>query len=97
MWVEVDTEAPLEDRHFAVVGTGHPIPVALTAYLGTALTRSGAYVWHVYELLPSVSTPPAHWDQVALDVARRFTQDTEPQRRASLQVAVVEAIRRCQP
>lgn len=32
-------------------------------------------------------------DQVALDVARRFTQDDEPQRRAQLQVAVVEAIR----
>lgn len=30
---------------------------------------------------------------VALDVARRFTQDDEPQRRAQLQVAVVEAIR----
>lgn len=32
-------------------------------------------------------------DQIALDVARRFTQDDEPQRRAQLQVAVVEAIR----
>lgn len=32
-------------------------------------------------------------DQIALNVARRFTQDDEPQRRAQLQVAVVEAIR----
>ena len=32
-------------------------------------------------------------DQIALDVARRFTQDDDPQRRAQLQVAVVEALR----
>ena len=32
-------------------------------------------------------------NQIALDAARRFTQDDEPQRRAQLQVAVVEAIR----
>lgn len=32
-------------------------------------------------------------DQIALEVARQFTQDDEPQRRAQLQVAVVEAIR----
>jgi len=33
-------------------------------------------------------------DTIALDVARRFTLDTEPQRRASLQVAIIEAIKR---
>ena len=38
------------------------------------------------------SVPPADVDTIALEVARRFTLDTEPQRRASLQVAVVEAI-----
>ncbi|WP_337054038.1 hypothetical protein [Pseudoxanthomonas sp. USHLN014] len=32
-------------------------------------------------------------DTIALDVARRFTLDTEPQRRASLQVAIIEAIK----
>ena len=40
----------------------------------------------------------AHWDakfdDAALDVARRFTLDTEPQRRASLHVAIVEAMHR---
>lgn len=35
-------------------------------------------------------------DQIALDVARQFTHDNDPQRRAQLQVAVVEAIRACQ-
>jgi uncharacterized protein (DUF2267 family) len=36
----------------------------------------------------------ARIDILALEVARRFTQDTEPQRRASLQAAVIEAIER---
>ncbi len=36
-------------------------------------------------------------DQIALEVARRFTQDTEPKRRASLQVAVIDAIKRARP
>lgn len=35
-------------------------------------------------------------DQIALDVARRFTQDDQPQRRAQLQVAILEAIRAAQ-
>jgi len=35
-------------------------------------------------------------DQIALEVARRFTQDDQPQRRAQLQVAIVEAIRAAQ-
>ena len=36
-------------------------------------------------------------DQIALEVARRFTQDTEWQRRANLQVAVIDAIKRARP
>ena len=38
-------------------------------------------------------------DALALDVARRFTEEWDPQRRASLQVAIVQAIRaaRAQP
>lgn len=35
----------------------------------------------------------ADWDSIALQVARQFTQDTEVQRRANLQVAVRNAIR----
>ncbi len=31
-------------------------------------------------------------DQIALDVARRFTEEDDPQRRAQLQVAIAEAI-----
>lgn len=32
-------------------------------------------------------------DSIALDVARRFTEEWDPQRRASLQVAIIQAIR----
>lgn len=36
-------------------------------------------------------------DQIALDVARRFTPDDQPQRRAQLQVAILEAMRAAHP
>lgn len=48
-------------------------------------------------VMSTLHTPYAQWDVVALAVAQRFTLDTEPQRRASLQSAVVDAIRMCQP
>lgn len=35
-------------------------------------------------------------DEIALDVARRFTQDGDAQGRAQLQVAIIEAIRSAQ-
>ncbi|MFG6111162.1 hypothetical protein [Stenotrophomonas nematodicola] len=38
-------------------------------------------------------TATADIDSIALDVARRFTEEWDPQRRASLQVAIIEAIR----
>lgn len=45
------------------------------------------------EALASASVSErARIDALALDVARRFTLDTEPQRRASLQVAVIAAL-----
>ncbi len=36
-------------------------------------------------------------DSIALDVARRFTEEWDPQRRASLQVAIIQAIRSAHP
>ena len=36
-------------------------------------------------------------DSIALDVARRFTEEWDPQRRASLQVAIIQAIRAAHP
>lgn len=40
---------------------------------------------------------PNSWDVNALELARRFTQDTEPQRRANLQCAVIDAMRFAAP
>ena len=46
MWVEVDSEAELEDMTFYVVGTGNSIP-PLALHLGT--WQDGRFVWHLYE------------------------------------------------
>lgn len=46
LWAEVDTEQPLEDRDFMVVGTGQPVGVGV--YVGTAFCDP--FVWHVYEV-----------------------------------------------
>lgn len=46
MWAEVDYSAPLEDRTFVVVGTGHDVPDNCV-YVGT--WQHAAYVWHAYE------------------------------------------------
>ena len=45
-WAEVNPAVQLDRIHFAIVGTGHDIPVEGT-YLGTWL--SGDFVWHLYQ------------------------------------------------
>lgn len=34
---------------FLIVGTGHPLAPALATYVGSAITPSGTFVWHVME------------------------------------------------
>ena len=46
MWVEVESEAEVEDRVFYIVGTGHPLPTAPAHHVGTVQGRP--FVWHVY-------------------------------------------------
>ena len=46
VWAEVNTTAPLVDRHFHIAGTGHPIPVGLH-FVGSVM--DGPFVWHVYD------------------------------------------------
>ena len=46
---------------------------------------------------PPAETPRASWDTKALDVARLFTHANEPQRRARLQCAVLDAMRWAAP
>ena len=49
-WAIVDTDAPLELRHFCVYGTGHAVAsrVGKSNHIGTA--TCGPYVWHVFEV-----------------------------------------------
>jgi len=47
IWFEVETENPMEDRHFHVVGTGHPIPEQ-ARHVGSWI--STPFVWHLYEV-----------------------------------------------
>ncbi len=48
MWFEVESNAPSEERQFAVYGTGHEIPEGVV-YLGTIFVS--VFVFHVYEVV----------------------------------------------
>lgn len=49
VWALVDTDAPMRERRFRVVGTGDPFPdAAACRFVGTVKTRIGL-VWHVFE------------------------------------------------
>jgi len=51
VWIEVDPEAPKEQRHFEVYGTGHPImgDPKDRKYLGSVKLSGGALIFHLYE------------------------------------------------
>lgn len=64
LWAEVDTEAPLEERTFTALGTGHWILPEDLIYVGTCQfefipfdmrnvpnAKTAFFVWHVYELI----------------------------------------------
>ena len=49
VWALVDPDAPMRERRFRVVGTGHPFPDAEECrFVGTVQTRVGL-VWHLFE------------------------------------------------
>lgn len=53
LWAEVDTNNPLRDRIFRVVGTGNRLECESGRYLnyrGTAIFSNGDLVLHVFEL-----------------------------------------------
>jgi hypothetical protein len=56
MWVEVDPEQPSAVHHFAVVGTGHPVPVTEVEGIGPVTAvhcgtwLAPPFVWHLYEV-----------------------------------------------
>lgn len=53
IWCLVKNDAPREDRHFRLAGTGHPIEVleADLYYIGTWQSLGGTLVWHLFEVL----------------------------------------------
>ena len=45
LWVELDDEAPVNPRHFQVIGTGGKVP-GKSRHVATIL--DGSLVWHLY-------------------------------------------------
>lgn len=53
LWVLVDTDAPECERVLRIYGTGHPISDDENAlYVGTFQLSGGAFVFHVFEVVP---------------------------------------------
>ena len=57
VWFIEDPAAEPEARAFRVVGTGHPMAPALAHHVGTAITPSGQFVWHLMEHERSATRP----------------------------------------
>ena len=52
IWAIVDPEAPIEERRFITLGTGHPVPEGINLkYIGTYQLMGGAFVYHVFEVM----------------------------------------------
>jgi hypothetical protein len=53
LWVMVDTQIrDKEKRQIAIVGTGHEMSsfTASGKFIGTAITETGHFVWHVFDI-----------------------------------------------
>jgi hypothetical protein len=50
VWALIDTDNPMEDRYFWIIGTGYEMPVTLSdlRHIGTFITRDGSFVGHVF-------------------------------------------------
>jgi hypothetical protein len=48
-WFVDDPAATPEMRAFRVAGTGEALAAAMASHVGTAITPSGRYVWHLFE------------------------------------------------
>lgn len=51
VWWLDDSDVPAQDMKVRVFGTGHLVP-ADADYLGSAVTPSGRFVWHLFACLP---------------------------------------------
>lgn len=52
LWAIVDDEEQgIEERRFAIYGTGNPAQLAtIDGYIGTAQQMNGTLIWHVFEI-----------------------------------------------
>lgn len=53
LWFEIDTDAPIETRHFEIVGTGNEVPddgVHLASVQVLEEQPGRYWVWHLYEV-----------------------------------------------
>jgi hypothetical protein len=50
LWALVDTDAPMEERKFAVVPTGDFCPYTPDRYLGTVKIYGGSLIYHIFEV-----------------------------------------------
>lgn len=48
-WFECNPQREVEQRCFTVVGTGHKLN-NLHEYVGTMISKSESFVWHLFEL-----------------------------------------------
>jgi hypothetical protein len=51
IWAMVNPGAPVMKRTIETIGTGHDVHITGRSYIGTYQLRSGALVFHVFELL----------------------------------------------
>jgi hypothetical protein len=56
LWADVQTEHPLEDVTFHVIGTGNSVPETYLTYI--ASVQMLPHVWHIFEELPE---EPEDW------------------------------------
>lgn len=51
-WFLVDTQLRPVTRHFAIIGTGNPVPADVSAaeHMGTFQMFQGGLVWHLFEV-----------------------------------------------
>ncbi len=48
IWAEVEDPITLESVPIFIIGTGNPMPIEATRYIGTVQQFNGGLIWHVY-------------------------------------------------
>ena len=49
IWLIAELDSPMEQRKFLVLETGESFNDCSLDYIGTVITASGAYVYHIFE------------------------------------------------